>query len=113
MIPDSNQFNLTPDMQASKETMKHTGEKAPDWDTHYGTAFRFAETPKGAATVNGKAVNASPGTVSLVTPYNGDAWKSWPEASNEAKTNFKSNWGSMWDTAGGYKQRQILGAING
>ena len=28
MIPDSNQFNLTPDMQASKETMKHTGEKA-------------------------------------------------------------------------------------
>ena len=113
MKHDGNQFSLTSDMQSSPATMAHTGEAAPDWDAHYGKSFRFAETPRGAATVNGKSVDAAPGTVSLVTPYNGDAWHSWPEASNEAKTNFKSNWGNMWDSAGGYKQRQILGAING
>ena len=44
--------------------------------------------------------------------YNG-IFRNIINLSNEAKTNFKSNWGSVWDTAGGYKQRQILGAING
>jgi len=113
MKHDGDQFKLTPEMQASEETMAHTGHKAPDWDTNYGKSFRFAETPKGAATVAGKPVETAPGTVSLVTPYNGDSWSSWPEASEETRNNFKSNWGNIWDSSGGYKQKQVLGAING
>lgn len=111
MIPSENQFVLDSSMTASPKTMAHTGKTAPDWDTHYGKAFRLAETPKGAATVNGSVVDSKPGTVSLVTPYNGDAWKSWPEASDETKSNFKSNWSNIWDSSGGYKQRQVLGAM--
>lgn len=106
---------LSPDMQSSVSTMAPTGASAPDWDTHYGKAFKLVQTPSGAATDSktGKPVNSAPGTVSLVTPYNGDAFNSWTEASDDVKNNFKSNWNSIWGSTGGYKQRQILGAMNG
>jgi len=115
MIPKTRQFTLTPDMQSSESTMAHTGVAAPDWDTHYGKAFKIVQTPSGSATDSktGSPIASAPGTVSLVTPYNGDSFNSWPEASEEVKNNFKSNWNSIWDSSGGYKQRQVLGAING
>ena len=105
---------LSKDMTASPETMKHTGSEAPDWDTHYGKAFRLVKTPEGAATdiKTGKSIKTAPGTLSLVTPYNKDSFD-WPEADDEAKKNFKTNWKSIWDSSGGYKQRQVLGSING
>ena len=109
----SRQFQLNKDMTASPGTMNSTGADATYWKTYYGTAFRLATTPKGAATVNGKSVDSPEGTVSLITPYNGDAWKAWPEASDEAKTNFQSNWKNIWGSSGGYKQRQVLGAMRG
>ena len=113
MNPSENQFKLDSSMTASPETMAHTGAAAPDWDTHYGKAFKLVQTPVGAATdvKTGKSIKTAPGTISLVTPYNGDSFHSWPEASDEAKSNFKSNWKGVWDSSGGYKQRQILGAI--
>ena len=108
------EHSLSKDMIASPETMDHSGADAPDWDTHYGKAFKLVTTPEGAATdLSGKSIATKPGTLSLVTPYNGDSFHSWPEASEEAKTNFKSNWKNIWDSTGGYKQRQILGASNG
>ena len=112
MIPKQKQFNLDSSMTASPETMAHTGADAPDWDTHYGKAFKLVQTPIGAATdiKTGKSIKTQPGTLSLVTPYNNDSFN-WPEASDEAKSNFKSNWKSIWDSTGGYKQRQVLGGI--
>ena len=112
MIHNGNPFNLTPDMQASPSTMAHTGQPAPDWDTTYGKAFRLTQTPQGAASNEGKPMETQPGSISLVTPYNGDAFTNWPEASDEAKNNFKSNWNDIWNQTGGYKQRQVLGVIN-
>jgi hypothetical protein len=104
------EHKLTPDMIASPETMGHSGAEAPDWDTHYGKAFKLVSTPEGAATdVHGNSIKTEPGTISLVTPFNGDSFHSWPEASDEAKSNFKKNWGNIWNQTGGYKQRQVLG----
>jgi hypothetical protein len=111
--PSENQFNLDESMTSSPETMAHTGEEAPDWDKHYGKAFKLVQTPDGSATDSktGKSIKTAPGTLSLVTPYNGDAFHAWPEASDEAKSNFKNNWKGIWDSTGGYKQRQVLGAM--
>jgi len=113
MIPSKSQFSLDASMTASPDNMEHTGAEAPDWDTHYGKAFKLVQTPVGAASdiSTGKPIKTAPGTLSLVTPYNGDSFHSWPEASDEAKSNFKTNWKNVWNSSGGYKQRQVLGSI--
>jgi hypothetical protein len=108
------EHKLSKDMVASPKTMAHSGADAPDWDTHYGKAFKLVNTPEGAATnIKGKSIATKPGTLSLVTPFNGDSFHSWPEASDEAKSNFKNNWSNVWNQTGGYKQKQVLGSING
>jgi len=97
---------LYPSMTASPETMADTGADTPDWDTHYGKAFRFAVTPEGA--VEG---GAKPGTVSLVTPHNKDAWTDWEPIPEKHAAKFKKNWNKMWRSTGGYKQRQVLSSM--
>jgi len=95
--------SLSSSMTASPETMSDTGADAPDWGTNYNKTFRFAVTPKGA--VEG---GAKPGTVSLVTPHNTDAWTEWESIPEEQAKKFKKNWRNIWRTTGGYKQRQVL-----
>lgn len=94
---------LPEELTASPETMPSTGAPAPEWEKQYGKAFRFAKTPQGA--VEG---GADPGTVSLVTPENGDAWDSWEAVDDAHLSTIKSRWAHMWNNAGGYKQRQVL-----
>jgi hypothetical protein len=100
-------YTLSPDMTASPSTMGSTGAPPPNWEANYGKSFRLATTPQDA--VEG---GATPGTVSLITPYNQDAWNNWKDAPAEATTNFKNNWSDIWHNTGGYKQRQVLGAMN-
>ena len=101
--------HLSSDMKASPLTMKGTGSPAPDWDRNYGKAFKFVKTPSGARTnLNGQTIGDEEGTVSMVTPMNGDAWSKWEEADESTKSKFKKNWGNTWDNAGGYKQKQVL-----
>ena len=101
--------HMSSNMKASPLTMQSTGAKAPNWDKHYGKAFKLVKTPPGARTnLNGKTLGDEEGTVSLVTPMNGDAWNKWEEADSGTKNNFKKNWGSIWSNTGGYKQRQVL-----
>ena len=88
---------------ASPGTMQSTGEAAPDWNKHYGKAFRFAKTPANAVTGG-----AAPGTISLVTPENCDAWDSWDSVDENHLSTLQGKWNSMWENAGGYKQRQVL-----
>jgi len=97
---------LDQSMTASPDTMADTGADAPDWDTHYGKAFRFAKTPKSA--VEG---GAKPGAVSLVTPHNAEAWTDWESIPEEQAAKFKENWHKMWRATVGYKQRQILSSM--
>lgn len=101
--------HLSSDMQASPLTMQSTGIDAPDFDKHYGTAFKLVKTASGARrSINGQSLEDEEGTVSLVTPMNGDAWSKWEEADSTTKNNFKKNWGKIWNNTGGYKQRQVL-----
>ena len=50
-----------------------------DYDLNYGKSFRFAYTPKGAAT----GADAKEGVYSIVTPSNAGAWKSWKPVSSQ------------------------------
>jgi hypothetical protein len=101
--------HLSSDMKASPLTMKSTGAKAPDWDKHYGKAFKFVKTPSGARrTVNGQSMDDEEGTVSMVTPLNNDAWSKWEEADEGTKSKCKKDWDNTWNNTGGYKQRQVL-----
>ena len=101
--------HLSSDMKASPLTMKGTGSPAPDWNRNYGKAFKFVKTPSGARTnLNGQTIGDEEGTVSMVTPMNGDAWSKWEEVDQSTKTKFQKNWGNVWSETGGYKQRQVL-----
>jgi len=79
-----------------------------NWDQHYGKAFKVVQTPAGAASdKHGTPVNASPGTTSMVTPENEDAWN-WPAATDEQVANIKQHWDThQQDPNSQYKMEQI------
>ena len=73
-----------------------------DYDKNYGRSFRWTYTPKDQA-----------GTFSLVTPYNGDAWKNWEPVSQEHSEMLRDKWhehknaGTLVDFVAPHKARQI------
>lgn len=52
-----------------------------DYDKNYGKSFRWAHTPED-----------QPGTYSLVTPENGDAWTKWKPVNSKQASNLRDNW---------------------
>jgi len=54
-----------------------------DYDKNYGKSFRWAYTPEGQGV---------PGSFSLVTPENGDAWKNWKPVSDEHHKMLRDKW---------------------
>ena len=52
-----------------------------DYDKNHGKSFRWAETPKD-----------QPGTFSIVTPSNGDAWNNWKPVSPKQADMLRDKW---------------------
>lgn len=82
---------------------KKTARLHIDWESNWDKTFKITVTPEGAADKK-----VPEGTVSIVTPLNGDAWTQWPEADHEIIENFRKNWSSIQKKLADYKYKQII-----
>jgi len=89
----------------------NTNRQTIDWSANYGKNFRLVSTPEGEATRIKDGGGQQPGTLSIVTPANGDAWN-WPEAPEEARNNFKNNWNDIQKNLEPHKYLQITTGKN-
>lgn len=76
-----------------------------DWDKNYGKTFKLVHTPEGQQS---QGAQWSPDLVSVVTPENGNAWKTWKEVPSNILANWKANWNNIQNSLGQHKYDQII-----
>lgn len=108
----SNHLSLT---QFKPHTMNITGPNmlkpgtapAPEWDKHYGTAFKWGFVPK----ENSLDKNPKSDQIGLIAPISPDFHK-WQDASADPRVKeMKNNWGKTWSNIPRYKQNQITASM--
>jgi hypothetical protein len=91
--------------------MKPGTAPAPDWDTHYGSAFKWGYVPKGNQ-IRAKGQKHDPNQIGLIAPISPDFYK-WKDASSDPRVQgMKENWSKTWSTIPRYKQNQITASVN-
>ena len=76
-----------------------------DWDKNYGKTFKLVHTPEGQQS---RGAQWSPDLVSVVTPENGNAWKTWKEVPSNILANWKTSWNNIQHSLGQHKYDQII-----
>lgn len=94
----------------TKQDLTPGTSEAPDWDTHYGKAFRWAHIPRENFLGTDEEYAQGP-NIGLVANFGPD-FHDWKDASDHPDIQeWKNNWKEKWKTIPQYKQNQILAVI--
>ena len=81
---------------------------APDWNAHYGKAFKWGFVPK----ENSLDKNPKSDQIGLIAPISPDFHK-WKDASADPRVQgMKEDWKNVWAKIPRYKQNQITASVN-
>ena len=94
----------------SKHMLTPNASEAPDWDTHYGKAFKWGYVPK-ENQILGKGEKHDPNQIGLIAPISPSFYQ-WKDASDHPDVQkMKANWSEHWKTIPRYKQNQINASV--
>ena len=91
--------------QSQRKDLVKESRSFIDWDKNYGKTFKLVHTPEGQQS---RGAQWSPDLVSVVTPENGNAWKTWKEVPINVLANWKANWNNIQNSLGQHKYDQII-----